>query len=106
MAADRFSGGVHRHQSLFRDGLGFGLDRYRRGLLIAGALAAWVPNEFWQSFLLVDHARLAEIWGPLVGLLVALISFVYSVGHAWQGNYPVERQSVVYRGFFARERYV
>ena len=24
------------------------------GLLIAGALAAWVPNEFWQSFFLVD----------------------------------------------------
>src|SRR5262245_36282611 len=25
------------------------------GLLIAGALAAWVPNAFWQSFFLVDH---------------------------------------------------
>src|SRR5205085_7821296 len=25
------------------------------GLLIAGALAAWVPHEFWQSFFLVDH---------------------------------------------------
>src|SRR6516225_9589408 len=25
------------------------------GLLIAGALAVWVPQEFWQSFFLVDH---------------------------------------------------
>jgi uncharacterized membrane protein YraQ (UPF0718 family) len=34
------------------------------GLLIAGALAAWVPNQFWQSFFLVDHPTLAKIWGP------------------------------------------
>ena len=25
------------------------------GLLIAGALAAWVPREFWQSFFLIGH---------------------------------------------------
>ena len=25
------------------------------GLLIAGALAAWVPNSFWQSFFLILH---------------------------------------------------
>src|SRR5205807_1526740 len=51
------------------------------GLLIAGALAAWVPSEFWQSFFLVDHPWLAKIWGPLVGPLVAVISFVCSVGN-------------------------
>jgi uncharacterized protein len=51
------------------------------GLLIAGALAAWVPNEFWQSFFLVDHPTLAKLWGPLVGPFVALISFVCSVGN-------------------------
>jgi uncharacterized membrane protein YraQ (UPF0718 family) len=51
------------------------------GLLIAGALAAWVPNEFWQSFFLVDHPLLAKIWGPLIGPLVAIISFVCSVGN-------------------------
>jgi uncharacterized protein len=51
------------------------------GLLIAGALAAWVPNEFWQSFFLVEHPLLAAIWGPLVGPLVAIISFVCSVGN-------------------------
>jgi hypothetical protein len=51
------------------------------GLLIAGALAAWVPNAFWQSFFLVGHPLLAAIWGPLVGPLVAVISFVCSVGN-------------------------
>jgi len=51
------------------------------GLLIAGALAAWVPAEFWQSFFLVDHPLLAELWGPIVGPLVAVISFVCSVGN-------------------------
>jgi uncharacterized membrane protein YraQ (UPF0718 family) len=51
------------------------------GLLIAGALAAFVPPEFWQSFFLVDHPLLAKIWGPMVGPLVAVISFVCSVGN-------------------------
>jgi uncharacterized membrane protein YraQ (UPF0718 family) len=51
------------------------------GLLIAGALAAWVPAQFWQSFFLVDHPLLAKLWGPIVGPLVAVISFVCSVGN-------------------------
>lgn len=51
------------------------------GLLIAGALAAWVPHEFWQSFFLAGHPWLATIWGPIVGPLVAVISFVCSVGN-------------------------
>jgi len=51
------------------------------GLLIAGGLTAWVPNAFWQSFFLVDHPVFAKIWGPLVGPLVAIVSFVCSVGN-------------------------
>ncbi len=51
------------------------------GLFIAGALAAWVPDEFWRSFFLVDHPLLAKLWGPIVGPLVAVISFVCSVGN-------------------------
>jgi uncharacterized protein len=51
------------------------------GLLIAGALAALVPSESWQSFFLADHPLLAKIWGPLVGPLVAVIAFVCSVGN-------------------------
>jgi uncharacterized membrane protein YraQ (UPF0718 family) len=51
------------------------------GLLMAGALAAWVPAESWQSFFLVDHPFVAKLWGPIVGPLVAVISFVCSVGN-------------------------
>src|SRR6516164_2641751 len=51
------------------------------GLLIAGSLAAWVPNTFWQSFFLTGHPVLATLWGPIVGPLVAVISFVCSVGN-------------------------
>jgi uncharacterized membrane protein YraQ (UPF0718 family) len=46
------------------------------GLLIAGALAAWVPNTFWRAFFLTDNPTLAVIEGPLVGPLVAILSFV------------------------------
>jgi uncharacterized protein len=62
------------------------------GFLIAGALAAWVPNSFWQSFFLTGHPTWAKIEGPLVGPLVAIISFVCSVGNVplaavlWRGG--------------------
>ena len=51
------------------------------GLLIAGALAAWVPNTFWQSFFLAGHPILATLWVPTIGPLAAVISFVCSVGN-------------------------
>src|SRR5215475_8658860 len=35
------------------------------GLLIAGAIAAWVPDNFWRAFFLTDHPLLAKVWGPL-----------------------------------------
>jgi uncharacterized membrane protein YraQ (UPF0718 family) len=62
------------------------------GLLIAGALAAWVPNSFWQSLFFEKHHTLALFWGPLVGPLVAIISFVCSIGNVplaavlWNGG--------------------
>ena len=51
------------------------------GLLIAGALAAWVPQDFWKEFFLVSHPVAAKIWGPIIGPLVAVLSFVCSVGN-------------------------
>ena len=51
------------------------------GLLIAGALAAWVPNSFWQAFFFSNNPIIAKIEGPLIGPLVAIISFVCSVGN-------------------------
>ena len=62
------------------------------GLLIAGAIAAWVPDTFWQSFFLVAHPTAALIWGPLVGPLISVVSFVCSVGNVplaavlWNGG--------------------
>ena len=62
------------------------------GLLIAGALAAWVPNSFWQSFFLVHHPVLAKVWGPLIGPAVSMASFVCSIGNVplaavlWNGG--------------------
>src|SRR5262249_24749406 len=51
------------------------------GLLIAGALAAWVPNEFWQAFFLSADPLGSKIVGPLIGPIVAIVSFVCSVGN-------------------------
>ena len=62
------------------------------GLLIAGALAAWVPNSFWEGLFLQHHGALATIWGPLIGPLVAMLSFVCSIGNVplaavlWNGG--------------------
>ncbi len=62
------------------------------GILIAGCLAAWVPQHFWQGLFLVGHPALARLWGPLVGPLVAVLSFVCSVGNVplaavlWNGG--------------------
>jgi uncharacterized protein len=62
------------------------------GLLIAGALAAWVPESFWRAFFLSDNPTWAKIEGPLVGPLVAIVSFVCSVGNVplaavlWRGG--------------------
>ena len=62
------------------------------GFLIAGALAVWVPERFWQAFFLTNNPTLASIEGPLVGPLVAIISFVCSVGNVplaavlWRGG--------------------
>jgi uncharacterized protein len=51
------------------------------GLLIAGTLAAWVPKDFWKEFFLVSHPVAAKVWGPIVGPIVAVVSFVCSVGN-------------------------
>lgn len=62
------------------------------GLLIAGALGAWIPQTFWNRFFLVKHPLLAKFWGPLVGPIVAILSFVCSVGNVplaavlWNGG--------------------
>jgi uncharacterized membrane protein YraQ (UPF0718 family) len=62
------------------------------GLLIAGAVAAWVPDSFWRHFFLVRHPLLSRFWGPLIGPVVSLLSFVCSIGNVplagvlWNGG--------------------
>ena len=75
----------------YMDWYSLGLD-IGGGLLIGGALAAWVPQSFWQGFFLVNHPTLALFWGPFVGPLVAVLSFVCSIGNVplaavlWNGG--------------------
>jgi uncharacterized membrane protein YraQ (UPF0718 family) len=62
------------------------------GLLIAGALAAWVPESFWHALFFSGHNTLAKLWGPLIAPLVAIVSFVCSIGNVplaavlWNGG--------------------
>jgi uncharacterized protein len=51
------------------------------GFLIAGALGAWVPASVWSRLFLTGHGAATEVWGAFVGPLVAVISFVCSVGN-------------------------
>ncbi|HEY2239266.1 MAG TPA: permease, partial [Streptosporangiaceae bacterium] len=62
------------------------------GLLAAGAIAAWVPDSFWHAFFIADDPLAAKIWGPLIGPVVAVVSFVCSIGNVplavvlWKGG--------------------
>jgi uncharacterized protein len=62
------------------------------GLLIAGAVAAWVPGSFWQTLFLTDHSVVSKAWGPLIGPIISVLSFVCSIGNVplagvlWNGG--------------------
>jgi uncharacterized protein len=62
------------------------------GLLIAGAIGAWVPDSFWQHLFLTGHPLAAKLWGPVIGPVISLLSFVCSIGNVplaavlWNGG--------------------
>ena len=62
------------------------------GLLIAGAVGAWVPDSFWQHLFLTGHPLAAKLWGPLIGPVISVLSFVCSIGNVplaavlWNGG--------------------
>ncbi len=62
------------------------------GLLIAGAVGAWVPNTFWRHLFLTGHPLAAQLWGPLIGPVISMLSFVCSIGNVplaavlWNGG--------------------
>jgi uncharacterized membrane protein YraQ (UPF0718 family) len=62
------------------------------GLLVAGAVAAWVPDSWWRTLFLTTDPVLANAWGPLIGPVIAVLSFVCSIGNVplagvlWNGG--------------------
>ena len=51
-----------------------------------------MPDSFWQAFFFSGHPLAAKLWGPLIGPVVAIISFVCSIGNVplaavlWKGG--------------------
>ena len=62
------------------------------GLVIAGCLAAWVPDSFWRHLFFAGHPLAAKVWGPLIGPAISVIAFVCSIGNVplaavlWNGG--------------------
>jgi uncharacterized membrane protein YraQ (UPF0718 family) len=62
------------------------------GLLIAGAFAAWIPTDWLRTFFVASDPTVAAVWGPIVGPLIAVVSFVCSIGNVplaavlWNGG--------------------
>jgi uncharacterized membrane protein YraQ (UPF0718 family) len=51
-----------------------------------------VPDSFWSTFFFEGHPLAAKLWGPIIGPLVAIASFVCSIGNVplavvlWKGG--------------------
>ncbi len=62
------------------------------GLLLAGAAAAWVPHDVWAQVFASNDPGMAKIIGPLIGPLIAVVTFVCSIGNVplaavlWNGG--------------------
>jgi uncharacterized protein len=62
------------------------------GLAIAGAIAAWVPQQVWTMAFFSHDPLLSKIAGPLVGPLIGIVTFVCSIGNVplaavlWNGG--------------------
>lgn len=66
------------------------------GLVVASILMVLVPDSFWQGLFLTGHTSLPHFlvlsWNALVGIFIAVIAFVCSVGNIvmaavlWQGG--------------------
>ncbi|HEX4182650.1 MAG TPA: permease [Caulobacteraceae bacterium] len=62
------------------------------GLLIAGAVAAWVPHDVWGKVFATSNPALSKALGPLIGPLIGVVTFVCSIGNVplaavlWNGG--------------------
>ena len=84
--------GLHLGQPHLRDGVGGGHPRHRDRPADRRAVAAWVPDSFWQALFLTDHPLLAKIWGRSSARSSRSSSFVCSIGNVplagvlWNGG--------------------
>ncbi|HVC35968.1 MAG TPA: permease [Candidatus Dormibacteraeota bacterium] len=51
------------------------------GLLVAGAVAAWVPTSIFRTLFFANHPLASKVWGPIIGPIISLLSFVCSIGN-------------------------
>jgi uncharacterized protein len=62
------------------------------GLVIAGAVGAWVPDTFWRHLFLTGHPLAGRLWGPVIGPVISMLSSVCSIGNVplagvlWNGG--------------------
>jgi uncharacterized protein len=62
------------------------------GFLIAGALGSWVPDSVWSNLFLTGHGAWSDVWDAAIGPIIAMLSFVCSVGNVplgavlWRGG--------------------
>src|SRR5260221_2196634 len=62
------------------------------GLRIAGAVGPWLPATFWQHLFLTGDPLAARLWGPVIGPVISVLSFVCSIGNVplaavlWNGG--------------------
>ena len=51
-----------------------------------------MPDSFWQHLFLTGHPLAAKLWGPIIGPVISLLSFVCSIGNVplaavlWNGG--------------------
>jgi uncharacterized membrane protein YraQ (UPF0718 family) len=51
------------------------------GLILSGFIAELVPSSFWPLVFRTEHPTAARLWGPVIGPVVAVLSFACSVGN-------------------------
>ena len=55
-------------------------------------MGAWVPNSFWQHLFFTGDPLAAKLWGPVIGPVISVLSFVCSIGNVplaavlWNGG--------------------
>jgi uncharacterized membrane protein YraQ (UPF0718 family) len=62
------------------------------GLLIAGAIGAWVPEGVWRSFFLTDHPALSALWGPWLNIAFLILATMLTIRFVRTGGIAMLRK--------------